>query len=365
MKRAILLLISHSCNLSCRYCYERFKEARKMSLNDALEILESEFSDAAEEITNVDLLGGEPLSNFSIIPQICDWIWMRYPKMQVFIRTNGTLLTEKMKIWFANHCRQIGLGLSIDGTPTTNYFNRGVTSVDIDFFKRYWPDIPVKMTVFPQSVDSLYDSIIYLHEKGVQITGGLAQGVQWNEKACSILSTQMEKLVDYYLGNAKHPPMEPLFSLNFEHAFESNEARTSERPCWERQIVHTYDCDKDMLPCHMFSTIVQGTKRRKSILKEAASLNEEIIDEKCKNCPIRWSCTNCMAINYQHFGNFGENINRKYSCLSHKVAAYWSAVFLVMSAMKNQTVLSNGEKFDAIKNAIEYLKMFEYGKRMS
>lgn len=157
MKRAILLLISHSCNLACKYCYERFKDSRKMSLEDAIEILQKEFSNNAEEITNIDLLGGEPLSNYPIIPPICEWIWTRFPKMQVFIRTNGTLLSEEMKEWFSNHHKQVGLGLSIDGTAKTNYFNRGVKEVDFDFFKKYWPDVPVKITAFPLSVDSLVD----------------------------------------------------------------------------------------------------------------------------------------------------------------------------------------------------------------
>lgn len=363
MKRSILLLISHNCNLACRYCYERFKDSRKMSVDDALEILEAEFSDNAEEITNVDLLGGEPLSNYPVIPHICNWIWARYPKMQVFVRTNGTLLSEEMKVWFSNHSRQIGLGLSIDGTPETNYFNRGVKEVDLDFFKKYWPDVPVKITVFPQSVDSLFMSLVYLYEKGLRVTGGLAQGVKWDERACSALNIQMEKLVDYYLANTEIFPLEPLFSLNFEHAFESSTFdQCSERPCWERQIVHTYDCDKDMLPCHMFSTIVQGREKRASILKEAAILNEEQIDTECRNCPIRWSCSNCMAMNYQHFGTFEKNANRLYSCSAHKILAYWSAHLLALSAMKKQIDLSDEEKIGAIRKAIDYIKVFEYGK---
>lgn len=363
MKRAILLLISHSCNLACRYCYEKFKDTRKMSLENALKILEKEFSNNAEEITNVDLLGGEPLSNYSVIPQICDWIWARFPEMQVFIRTNGTLLSEEMKVWFSNHSKQVGLGLSIDGTPETNYFNRGVKEVDLDFFRRHWPDVPVKITVFPQSVDSLFKSLVYLYGKGVRVTGGLAQGVKWDEKACIALNVQMEKLVDYYLANPNISPLEPLFTLNFEHAFESQVSnQCSEKPCWEKQIVHTYDCDKDLLPCHMFSTIVQGREKRASILKEAAILTEELIDTECRDCPIRWSCINCMAMNYQHFGNFGKNINKLYSCSAHKITAYWSASLLVSSVMKNQVYLSDDGKIDAVKKAINYIKVFEYGK---
>lgn len=334
-----------------------------MNLDEAIGILEKEFSDNAEDITNVDLLGGEPLSNYPIIPKICEWIWTQNPKMQIFIRTNGTLLSEEMKKWFSNHSKQVGLGLSIDGTPETNYFNRGVKEVDIEFFREYWPDVPVKVTVFPQSVDSLFRSLVYLYEKGLSVTGGLAQGVDWNEEACVILDQQMEKLVNYYLANPSISPLEPLFSLGFEHAFEiPTSDQLSEKPCWERQIVHTYDCEKDVLPCHMFSIIVQGKEKRDSILSEAANLKEEIVDLECKNCPIRWSCTNCMAMNYQHYGTFGMNINKLYSCSAHKTAAYWSASLLASFALENRVDLSKNEKVNAVRKAIDYLKMFEYGR---
>lgn len=334
-----------------------------MSLDHAIAILKKEFANNPEEITNIDLLGGEPLSNYPIIPKVCEWIWTQNPKMQIFIRTNGTLLSKEMKDWFSKHHILVGLGLSIDGTPETNYFNRGVKEIDIVFFKKYWPDVPVKVTIFPQSVKSLFNSLIYLYDKGFTVTGGLAQGVDWNEKACTILNQQMENLVDYYLSNPQIPPLEPLFSLGFEHAFEFPvSGQILEKPCWKRQIVHTYDCENEMLPCHMFSIIVQGQDKRESILSEAANLKEETIDIECKNCPIRWSCTNCMAMNYQHFGNFTMNINKLYSCTAHKIAAYWSATLLASLALKNRIDLSEDGKTDAVRKAIDYLKMFKNGK---
>lgn len=332
-----------------------------MNLDAAIKILEHEFSDHADEITNVDLLGGEPLSNYNIIPELCNWIWERNSKMQVFIRTNGTLLSSEMKNWFSGHCEQVGLGLSIDGTPKVNYFNRGVTEIDIDFFKKYWPDIPVKITVFPQSVEVLYDSVIYLYGKGVNIIGGLAQGVIWDEDSCAILNQQMDKLVDFYLSNPQYSPISPLFALNFEHSFEFPDSTYHEKPCWEKDIVHTYDCEDEMLPCHMFSTIVQGKEKRESILKEAATIKEEIIDNECKSCPIRWSCVNCMALNYQHFGKFSINANKHYSCSAHKITAYWSATLLTSRALNNQVDLSHSENVEAIQKAIDYLKIFNSG----
>lgn len=334
-----------------------------MSFKDACTILENEFANHAEDISNIDLLGGEPLSNYEIIPQICNWVWKRIPDMPFFIRTNGTLLSTEMKKWFSIHAKQVGLGLSFDGTPETNLFNRGTKEVDIDFFKTHWPDIPIKVTVFPKSVSALYDSILYLHSKGVSLTGNLAQGVEWDENSCASLNVQLEKLVTFYLSHKDIRPIAPLFSLDFEYAFLNQAtAPDNEKPCWLKTMVHTYDCDKDMLPCQMFSVIVQGKEKRSTILEDAQRIDKELIDKECKICPIRWSCTNCMALNYQIEGKFDKNINRRYSCTAHKITAYWSALLLASLASNNQVNLSEEEKLCAVKNAITYIKLFNHEK---
>ena len=73
MSKTILLLLSHSFNFNCKYCYEKFKESKKMTWNLARQILEQEFNDQTEDIKRIDLIGGEPLTNFPLIPRICEW----------------------------------------------------------------------------------------------------------------------------------------------------------------------------------------------------------------------------------------------------------------------------------------------------
>ncbi|MCM1078267.1 MAG: 4Fe-4S cluster-binding domain-containing protein [Bacteroidales bacterium] len=357
MKRAILLLLTHSCNLSCKYCYEKFKDSRKMSSPKAIDILEQEFAVNSEDITNIDLLGGEPLANFDIIPVLCDWIWSKKTEMQIFIRTNGTLLSPHMKCWFSQHRKLLGLGLSIDGTPITNLINRGVKNVDLEYFKENWPDVPVKITVFPDTVDSLFESVIYLYNKGFNITGGLAQGVMWNDVACNKLNKQMEKLTELYLSDSSRNPITPLFSLDFNQAFTTYDATKGDIPCWNRNIVHTYDCDYEKLPCHMFSVLVQGQQKQKLIAR-ASTMTKEIIDSDCRNCPIRWSCINCMALNFQRYGTFDKNINRELACKAHKITAYWSAVLLTSRAQLDLMDLSISENRESVSNAITYIKTY-------
>lgn len=330
-----------------------------MSYKEATEILSMEFSSSPQEITCVDLLGGEPLSNFEIIPDLCEWIWDKIPTMQVFIRTNGTLLTQSMKSWFKSHNKLVGLGISVDGTPENNLFNRGVKHLDLAFFTENWPDVPAKFTVFPDSVDKLYESVVFLHEKGFSVIGGIAQGVEWTEKACIELSRQLEKLSEYYIRETKLVPPKPLLSMDFNQAYNSFDSTKVERPCWSRDVVHTYDCDYELLPCHMFSSLVQGKEGRETIIKDYKKVTHDLCDDECVMCPIRWSCVNCMALNYHLYKDFKRNANKRLSCNAHKIAAYWSAVLLTQRAMNGVIDISDSEIRDSLSNAIKYIKEHE------
>lgn len=330
-----------------------------MSYKEATEILSKEFSLSPEDITCVDLLGGEPLSNFDIIPDLCKWIWDKIPTMQVFIRTNGTLLTQTMKSWFKTHNKLVGLGISVDGTPENNLFNRGVEYLDLDFFKENWPDVPAKFTVFPDSVDRLYESVLFLHEKGFNVIGGIAQGVEWSEKACIKLSNQLEKLTEHYSKESTLVPPQPLFSIDFNQAYNTYNPTNTDKPCWNRDIVHTYDCDFELIPCHMFSTLIQGKEGRKAIINEYKEVSYDLCDDECVTCPIRWCCVNCMALNFYLYKDFKKNANRRLSCMAHKIAAYWSAVLLTQRAMNGILNLNDGEIRDGLSNAIKYIKEYD------
>lgn len=331
-----------------------------MTWNQVCQILEKEFGRDTDGIDSVDLLGGEPLTNYPLIPQICNWIWEKVPNMRIFSRTNGTLLTPEMKSWFIANKERFKLGLSIDGTPETNLINRGIEHLDIDFFQEHWPDNPVKMTIFPDSVQYLSESLKHLYGRGLSVIGGLAQGVQWNDESCLELNKQLNFLCEYYLNHPRTATITPLFDFDFNKAFWIPQSEDeADVPCWEKANIHTYDCDCELLPCHMFSSIVQGTEKRAAIMADAAKVEYELLPTECRECPIRWCCKNCMALNYQHTGEFGNNINRTLMCKAQKVVSYASARLLVARAMKDLISIETDEARVSVTNAIKYIKLFE------
>lgn len=326
-----------------------------MSWTSIQNILENEFSNSKEIIDGIDLLGGEPLTNFEVIPLICEWVEKVSPNTKINLRTNGTLLTHDRKEWFLEHKDKINLGLSIDGTPEVNLINRGVDSIDLSYFLDNWPETPVKVTIFPDSVNKLFESITFLLAHGAKVIAGLAQGVNWDSKSCYYLSVELEKLTNYFVENDVNP-VEPLYDLNFDKGFWIPESTTDEDPCWEQANIHCYDCDGEKLPCHMFSVIVQGKEKRKKIIEDAQKVSEEQLPETCITCPIRWCCKNCMAMNYQHTGNFGDNINLRLFCEAQKLAAEASAEYLIRIYNKEAIPL-NKTHVEALSNAIKYIKL--------
>lgn len=353
--KSLLLLVSHSCNLKCKYCYEWHKDSRLLTWDDAERILRDEFGQD-EEIESIDLLGGEPLLNFHLIQKIANWVWQKNPHMKISTRTNGTLLTASMKNWFAENKHRFTLGISFDGTPETNLINRGTSNVDLDFFVKNWPNNPIKITIFPETVKYLSESLLQFYEQGYSIIGGLAQGVKWDFEHCFELGRQLEILADFYKNNPNITPLEPLLDLKFELAFSELPDGAFDLPCWERANISAYDCDGELLPCHMFSVIVQGPEKRKTILEEAKNIVAERLPSQCLRCPIRWSCKNCMGINYQHTGSFDNNVNLSFMCEAQKIAAQFSAELVVDMVENNSLLLNEPIWRERAKNAVRYLK---------
>ena len=72
-KRICSLMVTHSCNLHCVYCFEKYKSKglKFMSLNTAQKILNKEFEDFSNkdrlpsDRLAIEFFGGEPLLNAS------------------------------------------------------------------------------------------------------------------------------------------------------------------------------------------------------------------------------------------------------------------------------------------------------------
>lgn len=123
-----MLLITYKCNLRCSYCYEPKEQGFKMTVSKAKQIIteELELLDPQDSV-EIQFMGGEPLLEFQFIKEISEWLWNKgfdTDDNMLFAPTNGTLLTDEMKAWFASNNNRITLGLSFDGDITMQNKNR-------------------------------------------------------------------------------------------------------------------------------------------------------------------------------------------------------------------------------------------------
>ncbi|TDI48514.1 MAG: quinohemoprotein amine dehydrogenase maturation protein [Acidobacteria bacterium] len=142
----IVLNVTNSCNLSCRYCYEygedRLEEpapAQVMSVETARQSVDTLFAESGRnDKLQITFFGGETLLNFKVIGPTVDYARQRAREEGKFVdfslTTNATLLTRKISQWLADN--RIGVTVSIDGPKEIQdsmrvYGKTGMGSYDI------------------------------------------------------------------------------------------------------------------------------------------------------------------------------------------------------------------------------------------
>jgi uncharacterized protein len=140
--RTLVLMLTTSCNLACRYCYEDREEGcvpppgavggpTEMSLESLRESVGFLLDQSGEsKKVSVVLFGGEPLLQFPLlraaIPEARAMSSARGKEISFSITTNGTLLTREI----AGFLKENGVSvcLSIDGTREIHDRNRPYAS---------------------------------------------------------------------------------------------------------------------------------------------------------------------------------------------------------------------------------------------
>jgi uncharacterized protein len=355
------LCLTHNCNLSCIYCYQKHSN-KKMSLDVAKKSIDWIFSNVPDNTKEVvvDFIGGEPLLEFHLIKEIISYVKEKRTEIpyMFFANTNGTLLTPDMKQWFLDNKDIFHLGLSLDGKKETHDNNRSKSfdSIDIGFFIYNYPEQGIKMTLSDYSLQHLADDVKYIHSLGIKVIEGvnLAEGTfDWNKNEyINILIPQLKLLVDFYVENDNLKPC-----MLFDKEIDICESIKKDRIKWcgIGKSIPFFDIDGKRYPCPYITPLTFNQDDLNDISYTDFSNDDLFIDNDCfNNCYIYPICPTCSGTNYMINKTF--NKRNKSKCRIQKLVALFIADLQAKRLVKSGGLFGSKKDDTKLYYTIEAIK---------
>ena len=352
--RKIMVITNMGCNLDCIYCYEQQKEKHTVfDLDETVNKLSQILKTKTPKGTLIKLLGGEPFLVFPNIKKLCESIWDQNQIDNVLFHatSNGTLIHGIIKDWLLANRHRFTIKLSLDGNKKAHDINRSGSfdKIDIDFFKDAWPEVGIKMTISPRSINYFADSIMFLHQIGFKnIKPNFAEFVDWNQMdLMRAFYRQMMELVDFYLDNPHITPCK-YFTIPLRRIIDS---KTIFHNCTlgEREI-YDYKTGK-RYPCMFFLPSICGKKTSEEMMTLDMSDQKNLVEGVCINCVFQNVCQTCYAANYIQRGcSARRNMN---ICKMQKIT------FLATSKLLYKKYIVKGQYIPNTKYGVEIYKDIE------
>ncbi len=206
----ISIVITYSCNLSCKYCFVHDKTLKDAidipTVCQAVEMWKNVFSGGRNKL-GILFTGGEPLLKTDLILSIIDELENCYPEIlfDFHITTNGLLLTDAFLEKVTQH--SVYLCVSIDGNEVSNRERYNgvhglydkINNNIINYAKildKY--RFRIRMTITPENVSHFYENINYLVNIGVKnIHFSPNYEVEWSDSYIDDFFRNYMKLEQY------------------------------------------------------------------------------------------------------------------------------------------------------------------------
>lgn len=336
--KAMCLNIAHDCNLKCKYCFasegEYNGERKLMSLEVGKRAIDFVIKNSGPRHNiEIDLFGGEPLMNFSVVKEIVDYARGQekiYNKnIRFTITTNATLLNNENMDYIDKNMGNVVL--SIDGRPEVNddirvRYDGSGTYKDIlpkiksmverrQNGKQYY----VRGTFTRKNLD-FYKDVMLLASEGFgeisiePVVIEASNPLSLREEDLPVIFEQYDKLTEEIIARKDRKD-----KFKFYHfAMDINGG-----PCVYKRISgcgagHEYVAvtpDGDIYPCHQFvgnDDFKMGNVFEGNIDLEMSKMFKggHIYNKpKCMECWARFYCSGgCQANNY----NFNKDIHIPY-----------------------------------------------------
>ena len=354
------ICVTHRCNLNCIYCYQKHDNKSRMTFETAKGVINWIFQNVPENRNGIEIniIGGEPLLEFDLIKEIVEYTRHIRPKEPYlyYATTNGTLLTEDMKLWFTKNRDSFWLGLSLDGDRETHNYNRSNSfdKIDIDFFRKNWPGQSVKMTLSDFSLKNLAHDIKFIHSLGFPIRGvnEFEGDFNWDkDEYIKTLVPQLKELVNFYVENDELG-IDQLLDIHLNYC----ESRSRERKKWcgIGDGAPFFDIDGRKYPCNYITPMTFSNEQIEELQKVDYKNVDNFIDEECyNNCYIYPICPTCAGACFLSNNTFKKRTKSR--CRTQKLIALFAADIQAKRIIKNHKKYDKNTLFYTI-NAIKKIK---------
>ncbi len=301
--------------MNCSYC-TREKSPRDMSEEVLIKACELAFSKGNS--AGLSFFGGEPTLKKDLIIKAIEYCKEKEnqtgKKFRCKMTTNGTLLDDK----FLSYAKLSGLEIAIsyDGTAQDicRKFADGsrsgkLTEEKARLLLSYMPDAYAMLTLAPEAVTELYNSVKHLYDIGfrkISVTPAYGKNVNWNDSDMTKLEEEILKIADFYSDVFKKDIR--LFFSPFDSKIKACIKGTSPRNHCQlgiRQL--TVTTDGTLYPCTQFvgkEAFCLGNVEKGVDTEKQYSLS--LIDNtprECLDCDLKDRCTNsCSCANIMETG---------------------------------------------------------------
>ncbi|MDY3738259.1 MAG: thioether cross-link-forming SCIFF peptide maturase [Peptoniphilaceae bacterium] len=330
--KALCLNVSHTCNLSCDYCFAKGgkykgKEAI-MSFDIAKKAIDFLIKNSGfHKNLDIDFFGGEPLLNFDVVKKTVDYCKSiekeNNKKFNFTLTTNGMLLDDDVIDYLNKNMKNIVL--SLDGRKEihdkfrTTLSNKGSYDIIVPKFKNFVEkrkdkEYYVRGTFTANNLDFTEDLKNYLN-LGFKRTSMEPVIGKWDDEY-SIKEEHLPKIFNEYEKLAQMQI--DATDNNDEFIFYHYMMNLEEGPCVQKRISGCGSGSEymaitptgDIYPCHQFvgdenfkiGNLDNGIEN-KNLISKFKTCNT-YSKEECRNCWAKMYCSGgCAANNFHSTGD--------------------------------------------------------------
>ena len=360
--RNVTFVVTESCQLVCKYCYEGCKSNKFMSFDTAKKIVDlvfslSETDDSAFINTKtkaviLDFIGGEPLLNIDVIEKTCDYFWhkaleLRHPWADTFrisMISNGELyFDERVQNFIRKYNSRLSFGITIDGDKEMHDSCRirpdgsgnweKANAAQMHFHKTYKRNLNTKVTIAPNNLPFFDRTIKYFIENGyTEIYANPVFEEEWSVEQARLYYEKLKTLADYIVDNNLQDKI--YFSVFDSGSFRPIPEEEQHPFCGGTGDMCAFGTDGTAYPCLRYMNMslngsqpeirignaergIYQTDEEMAILRDMAAVTRRSSnDDECYNCTIASGCGNCSAWCYQKYGTY--NKKDKGICWMHR-----------------------------------------------